>query len=401
MEQLCKGGSCRKKLSEYREMTNKLYDDIYGLESDIKEKDKFLQIVVKTRNSLEMEVLVLKKKNSSLVEENNDLVAKNDQLDEDTDTGIELLRNANERENKVIKEFNDYKKNNSENTEKICQLDKENKELKTKFNFLKNKSLKENQQSSKMKEEKVKEQLIVANKQANDEFNKFKQHKTEKEVELNLKADQIESLMNENGILKQKNIDLVDELADVKISETQENPFKSSGTSLSDELAQIEMFQCEECNSHFLSETELKAHTVGTHEEHITMKLNLLAKVSLLEKNANEQTLKSTSSLYSLKKQEIDKYRSCHCKKNKRENDFCKINHQRYTYVRSKSDAIFSNLRNISTNVNFSDQETNYNFGAIRKKYSCNRCDREFQKQGDPKKHKRREHKERERKGGK
>ena len=120
-------------------MTNKLYDDIYGLESDIKEKDKFLQIVVKTRNSLEMEVLVLKKKNSSLVEENNDLVAKNDQLDEDTDTGIELLRNANERENKVIKEFNDYKKNNSENTEKISQLDKENKELVTKFNFLKDK----------------------------------------------------------------------------------------------------------------------------------------------------------------------------------------------------------------------------------------------------------------------
>ena len=125
MEQLCKGGYCKPKLGEYRELTTKLYDDIYGLESDLKERDEFLQKVVKARNSLEMEVSDLKKKNNALVEENIELLAENDQLDEDTDTGMELLRNANERERKVKRELEEYKKSDIENKDEISELEKE------------------------------------------------------------------------------------------------------------------------------------------------------------------------------------------------------------------------------------------------------------------------------------
>ena len=85
---MCKNEYCRKKLKEYRELTTKLYDDIDGLESDIKDKDDFLQTVIKARNACQSEIAVLKKKNSQLIKENNDLLEKKDQLDEDAETGL-------------------------------------------------------------------------------------------------------------------------------------------------------------------------------------------------------------------------------------------------------------------------------------------------------------------------
>ena len=46
----------KKKLDEYREMNMKLYDDVADLETDIKEKDDFLNRLTKKRNDLENEV---------------------------------------------------------------------------------------------------------------------------------------------------------------------------------------------------------------------------------------------------------------------------------------------------------------------------------------------------------
>ena len=43
MEQLCGNIDCRKKLKQYRELTNKQCDDIVELETDITEKDAFAQ----------------------------------------------------------------------------------------------------------------------------------------------------------------------------------------------------------------------------------------------------------------------------------------------------------------------------------------------------------------------
>ena len=98
MEKMCKTGYCRKKLSEYRELTTKQYDDIDSLETDIKDKDTFLQTVVKARNALQSDVSNLKKKNDDLTKENDDLSEKVEQLDEDTETGLMMIRNAHERE---------------------------------------------------------------------------------------------------------------------------------------------------------------------------------------------------------------------------------------------------------------------------------------------------------------
>ena len=68
---------CKKeKLKEYRELTTKLYDDIDGLDSYIKDKDNILQTVIKARNVCKSEIAVRKKKNSELIKENNDLLEK-------------------------------------------------------------------------------------------------------------------------------------------------------------------------------------------------------------------------------------------------------------------------------------------------------------------------------------
>ena len=115
MEKSCKNEYCKRKLSEYRELTSKQYDDIDSLESDIKDKDEFVQKVVQARNALQNELSDLKKKNRDLVVENNELLAKNDQLDEDTETGLMMVRNDHERERKLNKKVEEYKKNYIEN----------------------------------------------------------------------------------------------------------------------------------------------------------------------------------------------------------------------------------------------------------------------------------------------
>jgi hypothetical protein len=59
---------------------------------------------MKARNDYQNEVVILKKKNSDIIKENNDLLEKVDQLDEDTDIGLNLLKNCQERERKLKKE---------------------------------------------------------------------------------------------------------------------------------------------------------------------------------------------------------------------------------------------------------------------------------------------------------
>ena len=66
----------------------------------------------------------------------------------------------------------------------------------------------------------------------------------------------------------------------------------------------------------------------------------------------------------------------------------------------SKSDEIIYNLGRIPTKINIYNHVANVHLGAIMKLYSCNLCDRKFHKQGDMKKHKKAEHKSRERKMG-
>ena len=50
MENKCINSYCKKMLKEYRENNSKLYDEVYSLEDDLKEKDTFVQKVTRQRN---------------------------------------------------------------------------------------------------------------------------------------------------------------------------------------------------------------------------------------------------------------------------------------------------------------------------------------------------------------
>ena len=76
MEGLCENSNCKKKLREYRELTGKLYDEVDKVEKDLKERDEFLQQVIKARNNFKSEAKHLKKRNDELVKENDSLIEK-------------------------------------------------------------------------------------------------------------------------------------------------------------------------------------------------------------------------------------------------------------------------------------------------------------------------------------
>ena len=139
MNQRCKSESCKAKLSEYRDLTRKQDDEIDSLETDIKDKDAFVQKIRKARNALESELSLLQIKNHDLIKENDDLLEKVDQLDQDTDDGIKMLRNAHERQRKLNKEVDELKESSKLKCALMDTTVKENEEFKKKFHFVKNK----------------------------------------------------------------------------------------------------------------------------------------------------------------------------------------------------------------------------------------------------------------------
>ena len=395
MENLCKTGECKRKLKEYRELTTKLYDDIDGLEGDIKDKDDFVQKIVKARNALQSEVAGLKKKNLVMIKENEELSAKNEQLDEDAETGLMMVRNAHERERKLKNEIEEYTKNEIESKKKKEELEKENTDFKTKFEFLKarfEKSLKANQESNTLREAQIKEleQKIVDAKEKSTSDHSDCFPKVESESKLKGQAELIEMLQVENNSLKMRNSDLSDELS-TKSKELQNfeehSLLKSSGSSLSEELAQIGIYRCDQCNIDFTNEGDLKEHNSTTHEIHFKKKLDLLASLSFLERKVSEQRLELRSSLLELKHQELEKSHLCTCK------TFCRIFHKKHNFICSKSDKISLKLELISVNTSTLNHTNGEIFGAKRKQYTCNKCEQKFCRQGDMKKHKKTEHK--------
>ena len=108
MNQMCRNAYYKSKEREYRELTSKQYEEIDSLESDITDKEKFLQKVVQARNKFQEDVANLEKKIFHLAKEKVDLLDKIEQLGEDTDTGVELLKNAQEREYKLKRILEDH-----------------------------------------------------------------------------------------------------------------------------------------------------------------------------------------------------------------------------------------------------------------------------------------------------
>lgn len=399
MEQSCSNSNCRKQLREYRESTSKLYGEIDSLEDDLKDRDDFSQKIIRQRNQLQEEVSFLKKKNSELQNENDELVEKVNQLDEDTDAGVEMLQMAHERERKNKIELKELK----DKVIRMKELEKEKEQLSSKFQFVKNKleeCLKQNQEAIISKDDKIKEleSSLSCEKSLENKADNAVIDVNEKKIKE--QALVIKTLQNEKFLLEKKNVDLIDEseMQKVKVIELEQFIEKkasanSSASSLSDELKQVQVFQCHKCDNSFVTHEDLKKHQKHVHDAKQKRMAVLQTKMNNIAQHLSEQKMSISSSILQFQKKEISLRQSCTCK------SYCRIFHTKHNFVKSKSNELFSKLKNISSSdaiysVN-QEESNNFGTGALRKSYPCNKCEKGFTKQGLLKKHMKMEHRAR------
>ena len=331
MDQKCKSEICRSKLKDYRDLTRKQDDDIDTLETDIRDKDAFAQTVVKSRNDLQKELTLLKKKNADLLNQNKDLLEKVDQLDEDTETGMMFLKNAHERERKLNVEVKELKDGIHIKNDAVNEAAKQNEELKRKFHFVKDKfqqSLKENQElqgqfnSKDVKLQELEMQLVSC-KEELDKSRKFEEHEEELKVQVEKVKELkvvLEGLAHDNNLLTKKFDDITDELAnkteklhDIE-NQGKQKSLQSSQSSLSEELQNLKVINCENCGSYFLSLEELKEHKKEYHTNKYEFNYSLMLKIVDLERRISEQKSNLTSNIFELKRKEIEKSHTCSCR---------------------------------------------------------------------------------------
>ena len=100
------------------------------------------------------------------------------------------------------------------------------------------------------------------------------------------------------------------------------------------ESSSVKLTTCDHCDLTFGSKAELRDHMV--HAEKLSQNSNVRAKLASLERDMKEQKVNITSSLFKLKNQEVENRKVCDCRINRKANEYCKINHHRNNYVRSK-----------------------------------------------------------------
>ena len=147
------------------------------------------------------------------------------------------------------------------------------------------------------------------------------------------------------------------------------------------------MFKCEHCAFNFVTSEELMEHMSMVKETKIKKKIILLGKLDSLRKNVSEQKMKVSISIFDFKKIEGKASQSCRCK------GFCRINHTKMNFIKSRSDELLFKLKDLygeefKTEENVKPADS----GCIRKRYPCKQCDKEFTKQGRLKKHLKTEH---------
>ena len=231
---------------------------------------------------------------------------------------------------------------------------------------------------------------------------------------------EIEVLRNENLLIQKKNSDLIDEnevkrihILDLEEFMEKKVSSSSSQSSLSEELQQAQLFQCENCDCTFVTSDELRRHMQSVHDN--LMKTSLLNKIIYIEKNVLKQKINLTSSIFDLNKQETESSQKCNCRIKPR--SFCKINHQKYNFFKLESNRLHSDFKTIlneftkceestedpanmdnilDTTIEESNEQPatldNISNGTIQKKYSCSQCEQDFCKQGSLKKHMKFEH---------
>ena len=384
----CINSDCKQKLNDYRELTDKLKDDLDGFKEDMRDKDKFAQKLSKERNGYESEVVAFKKKIEKLQKQNNGLRVKVEQLDEDAETGLQFVRNAQQRENKVKNEYEEFMKDTRGLHEKVDILEKEKEEFKSKFLFLKSKmekSMRDTQDMLSTKDveiSKLKNEVLVIKVNLETEKNVNEKAALELKVKYDQHVSKIKELSNENDSLKQLNNDLTDELVvkntEVEVLEEKitEVSLKTTSSSLKDELEQVPFEECDHCEMKFENKQELNSHRELIYKK-TENKEALKLKLSKAKEKLSECKLQLSISLFNLKKKETAEKQKCKCKTFCRIHftkcdclTYCRISHEKHTFRKSRSEEFSYKLQNLPNSCDQCDDD-NRIMSDVRRPIRC------------------------------
>ena len=131
------------------------------------------------------------------------------------------------------------------------------------------------------------------------------------------------------------------------------------------DLEESRIFKCENCESSFEANRDLKDHHRSYHE-----KESLKSKLAVIENSVSELEFQLKSDLLKLKEQEIVKKQSCTCKK------FCHINHMNKNWIKSSAEEIANNMKTLKLNIVKTEPKTD---GFCAKIYICGTCDKKLQ----------------------
>ena len=329
MDMFCHSSNCQTRLKNYQDQVNKLNSEIAGLEDDFKERDDFLQTVVKGRNDLKKEARVLKEKNVNITKENDELVSKIKQLktksEADLKKVMDELKDCKDKLKLIEEEFDiDYDMAASirDTGEK---LKKQVKETRIEVQNFEKKKL-------------ISDKLIRSLQQDNLQLKK----------NLSLETAANEKLQRGKDTTNKKIVDLEDKIL-AKNKEVQDinKKFEKMSTSVSksslkEELERVPFFSCNQCEKTFVTLEEFRTHMKKEHENKLLKKVELLKKTQSLQETISKQKGKLISSILKLKNKEFIKKPKCNCR------GFCLIDHKRYNFQKCEADEIFKKIEQLS-----------------------------------------------------
>ena len=122
------------------------------------------------------------------------------------------------------------------------------------------------------------------------------------------------------------------------------------------------------------------------HAKTLHKKVDLLRKLNDLEQKVSQQKTDITSSVFKLKKKEMKRRDTCSCIGQ------CIITHTKHNFIKSRSEEFFLRINSLNEGIGICTKSEIGDHGAIRKRYTCNQCDKDCSKQGDLKRHCKSEH---------
>lgn len=327
----------KTKIQEFREANSKLYDDIYSLEDDIRDKEAFVNKVVKERNDHQQELKFLNEKLEVKKEDISNLNLTLEKQKKISEVEIKRIMEENKALETKIKAVAEEKAKNDDiiAAEKI-ENDLEKIRLKEEIQELSNfRSMKEKNEETETenKEKEIKEEL----KALEEEVKNLQVKNTEKEV-------WIEELVREKKTLdlQLKSLSVQTCTLNVEKGETNEVP---TSKSLEEELEScngmdiLSMFPCESCERIFSNNTDMKQHVKDVHIHAARLEL-----FELERKVANQTRIFATSANKVMKKEISKKHEPCTCRK------FCNISHSKHNWKKSFSSEIISRFEEFKRN---------------------------------------------------